>query len=129
MKAWQPLGLKRDAAQRHLRAALRKLAERVSLPPPPPSGLRQVTVMEGMSVGLFGVPREQARGWLAGSGCGDVYLRPFWSERTGEAVARGNFSLLWLRGQVERGARLWEGLRAEPGVCGCWSRGGTWPSG
>ena len=74
--------------------------------------------MEGVAVGMLGVPRGQARGWLGGSGCGNVFLRPYWSASTGEAVARSNFSLLWLRGQAEHGAKLWEGLNREKGVCG-----------
>ena len=74
--------------------------------------------MEGMAVGLLGVPRDQALQWLRGSGHGNVFLRPFWTDQTGLAVARTNFHLLWVRGQLQHGSKIWEATHAEPRVYG-----------
>jgi hypothetical protein len=67
---------------------------------------------------ILGVPRGQALHWLQGSGCGGLYIRPFWTASTGRAVARDNFSLLWVRGRVADGPRLWEALHSFVGVMG-----------
>ena len=116
-------GLKKDAAERATRAGLKKLATEMHLQPPPASGLQRFQAMEGIAVGIFGVPRDQAVQWLRGSGCGGVYLRPFWSAETGQAVARGNFGLVWARGQLHRGEQIWAAVRAEPGVVGLYAQG------
>ena len=67
---------------------------------------------------ILRVPRSQALQWLRGSGCGGLYLRPFWTERTGSSVAKENFSLLWVRGRLADGARLWDKIKDQPGVVG-----------
>ena len=93
-------------AQRDLTTALRKVAEAVQLPSSPPHQLRQVQLAHGAAYALLGVPRGQALQWLRGSGCGGLYLRPFWTASTRRAVAREDFSLLWLRGRIADGPRL-----------------------
>jgi len=105
-------------AEKAVRAGLRHLATALSLPEPPPHQLRQVEIQHGLVTGILGVPRPQAREWLRGSGCGGLYLRPFWTESTGEAVARHQFNLLWVRGQLEKGPQLWQALWDKPGVIG-----------
>jgi hypothetical protein len=109
---------KQQAAERAARKALRQVAEAMQLPEPPPHQLQQVQVAHGSVTGLLGVPRPQACQWLRGSGCGGVYLRPFWTERTGADVARSKFTLLWARGQGERGPELWKAFSNKPGVFG-----------
>ena len=67
---------------------------------------------------LLGVPRAEALQWLRGSGCEGLFIRPFWNPSTGDAVARSRFELVWLRGQLAMGARLWEALQDVLGVFG-----------
>ena len=116
-------GLKRDAAEKATRLGLKRLAETMKLPPPPTSGLQRFQAMEGAAVGIFGVPREQAMQWLCGSGCNGIYLRPFWTQETGTAVARENFALIWARGQHHQGEKIWAAVRSEPGVAGLLAQG------
>ena len=94
------------------RAGLRKTADMLHLQAPLPQHLKQVQVLHGGLVAILSVPRGAAREWLRGSGCGGLYLRPFWTPSTGAAVARTNFELLWVRGKLEDGPRLWEALHA-----------------
>ena len=54
----------------------------------------------------------------AGKRLWGLYLRPFWTESTGEAVAHHQFNLLWVRGQLEKGPQLWQALWDKPGVIG-----------
>jgi hypothetical protein len=119
-----PPAVRQQAAEKGARAALRKVAAAMELPDPPPHQLRQVQVAHGMLTAILGVPRGQACTWLRGSGCGGLYLRPFWTPSTGAAVDRKNFSLLWVRGRLQDGAQLWEALRAEHGFMGLLPSGG-----
>ena len=109
---------KQQAGERALRAAVRRVAEAMGVQAPAPSQLRQLQAMHGGIMALLGVPRGQARAWLQGSGCGGLYLRPFWTESTGSAAGRSQFSLLWLRDRLEDGPRIWEAVRQSPGVFG-----------
>ena len=111
MEAIIELGLRKDAAECATRAGLKKLATEMQLPVPPVSGSQRFETMEGLGWAFYGVPRDQAVQWLKGSGCGGVYLRPFWHAGTGAAVARG-FGLVWARGQLPRGAQIWAAVRA-----------------
>ena len=113
-----PPALQQAKAEKAARAGLRQIATALTLPEPPPHQLRQIVVQHGIISGILGVPRGQARDWLRGSGCGGLYLRPFWTESTGEAVARQHFSLLWVRGQLAKGPKLWQALWDKPGVVG-----------
>ena len=106
-------------AEKAARAALRKLAGAMQLPEPPgPQPLRQLVVQHGGVLAILAVPRGQAVEWLRGSGCGGLYLRPFWTSQTDDSVSRQRFSLLWLRGKADRGPGLWEAFRHKPGVVG-----------
>ena len=67
---------------------------------------------------MFGVPRPQAVQWLRGSGCGGLYLRPFWTEQSGAAVARDIFHLLWVRNQLAKGPAIWEAVKHFDAVVG-----------
>ena len=113
-----PPALQQTTAERAARGGLRQIAMALNLPEPPPHQLRQIVVQHGVVSGILGVPRLQAREWLRGSGCGGLYLRPFWTDSTGDLVARQNFSLLWVRGQLEQGPKLWQALWEKPGVVG-----------
>lgn len=117
-----PATRQRDA-ERAVRLALRKVAGIMQLPEPPPHNLRQVEVVNGGLLANLGVPRGQALAWLAGSGCGGLYLRPFWNAGTGEAVKRENFVLLWSRGGAERGPALWDTFHGKKGVVGLYLQG------
>lgn len=112
-----PTTRQRDA-ERATRAALRKVASSMGLPEPPLHQLRQVQVQHGGLLAILGVPKLQSRQWLAGSGCGGLYLRPFWHEHTGQAVKRENFQLLWARGIADQGPSLWDAFHSKPGVVG-----------
>ena len=72
--------------------------------------------MEDTLVGILTVPRQQARSWLRGSGCGGAYLRPFWTEQTAKEVQRDQFTLLWARGRRGAGPELWKALHDQPGI-------------
>ena len=118
-----PPATKQDTALRMVKSALTKLASVMQLQPPIFQQLRQVQLTHGSVLAIFGVPRDEAVQWLRGSGCGGLYLRPFWTENTGRTVARENFSLLWARGRVAEGPRLWEALKDERGVVGLLASG------
>jgi hypothetical protein len=114
-----PPATKQSNAEKAARAALRKLAAAMQLPDPPgPRPLRQVVVQHGGVVALLAVPKAQALHWLRGSGCGGLYLRPFWTGQTDASISRERFSLLWLRGKAERGPELWQTFKDKPGVVG-----------
>ena len=112
-----PTMRQRDAEQA-ARAALRKVAIAMGLPEPPRGQLRQVQVVHGGLLAILGVPRDQARRWLAGSGCGGLYLHPFWNHHTGADVKREHFTLLWARGKAEKGPMLWDIFHSKRGVMG-----------
>ena len=38
-------------------------------------------------------------------------LRDFWTESTGDTVGRSQFNLLWARGRLEDGPRIWEAIK------------------
>ena len=114
-----PPATKQGNAEKLLWGAVRKLAEAMQLPlPPGPRTLRQVVVQHGGVVALFAVPTSQAVEWLKGSGCGGLYLRPFWTAMTDSSIGRERFSLLWLRGQAERGPEIWKVFHRRDGVVG-----------
>ena len=64
------------------------------------------------------VPRLEACHWLRGSGCGGLYLRPFWTKSTSPTLEKHCFNLLWLRGQKTSAGMLWEKIHDLPGVYG-----------
>ena len=105
-------------AERLLRTAVKTVAKEMALPAPAGPQLRQLQETHGGIVGLLEVPRAEARAWLRGSGCGGLFLRPFWTKDTGSEVARDNFALWWVRGQAAAADRLWQALRDTPGFVG-----------
>ena len=107
-----------QAAEKALGAALRKAIQLNGLVEPPTLQLRQVQVAHGAVYGILAVPRAQARAWLRASGCGGLYMRPFWTPDTGDAVKRSQFTLLWVRGRSADGPRMWEVLREQSGFFG-----------
>lgn len=113
-----PPALQQSKAEQAARRGLRQLATALQLPEPPPHQLRQLQVQHGLISGILGVPVAQAREWLRGSGCCGLYLRPFWTNSTGEAVARHHFHVHWLRGHIDKGPKLWQALWDKPGVFG-----------
>ena len=113
-----PPATKALTGERLLRAAVRKVTAQLGFGDLAALQLRQVQVVNGAASALLSVPRAVARSWLRGSGCAGLYIRPFWTPSTGSAVARGNFSLLWLKGRSEMGHKLWEALRDIAGFYG-----------
>ena len=113
-----PPATKAAAGERALRVALRKVATAIGKVSPGNAQLRQVQPSQGAMFALLGVPRAEACHWLRGSGCEGLYIRPFWNPSTGKDVARSRFELLWLRGRLDMGPRVWEALREVPGVYG-----------
>jgi hypothetical protein len=114
-----PPATRQAAAEKALRAAIRKVAGSMGLVLPAVwSLLRNMQPTHGGVLAIMAVPRAEARSWLRGSGCGGVYLRPFWTAETGRAVQRDAFRLLWVRGRLADGPRLWEAIKDMPGVFG-----------
>jgi hypothetical protein len=114
-----PPATRQANAEKALHAAVRKLANEMHLQAPPGQhALRQVVVQHGSVLANLGVPREQALEWLRGSGCGGLYLRPFWTPQTAASIQRDKFSMLWLRGKADRGPEIWGIFRHRPGVAG-----------
>ena len=113
-----PPATKTAGGERALRAALRQMSSAMGQVAPHGVQLKQVQVAQGVVSSLVKVPRANACQWLKGSGCGGLYVRPFWTPSTGPEVARSRFSLLWLRGHLAAGPRLWEALREMPGFFG-----------
>ena len=114
-----PPATRQAGAERAAWVALRKLAEAMQLViPPGPKALRQVVVQHGGVMAILGVPRVQAAYWLRGSGCGGLYLRPFWTTQTDPSLSREHFSLLWLRGKADRGPEVWNALKHKEGFAG-----------
>ena len=113
-----PPATRAQQAERALRVALRTTAKEMAVHAPAGPQLRQVQVEHGGVVALLEVPREEARTWLKGSGCGGLYLRPFWTKDTGRDVSRDNFQLWWLRGVAAEAAAIWQALRHVEGFMG-----------
>ena len=118
MEFMLPPATRQKDAERLARKGLERLARELQLPSPAPSQLRNVQPTHGSLAAIFGVPRHLAMQWLRGSGCGGLYLRPFWTENSSEAVSRGKFELLWLRGKLAEGPRIWEAVKGIPSVVG-----------
>ena len=113
-----PPATKASAAERTMKAAIRKVAEAMGCSPPAPPQFSMVQTEHGGVVCLLGVPRSEARAWLRGSGLSGAFLRPFWTKDTGPEVQRDKFALQWLRGQAGEAERVWAALRDEPGFYG-----------
>lgn len=118
-----PPATKAAAAERALRATVRKVASIVVPGELSPVQLRQVQEAHGVAYALMGVPTAMARAWLRGSGCEGLYIRPFWTASTGKDVQRDKFSLLWVKAPLEAGPRLWQELQDISGVFGLYVDG------
>ena len=113
-----PPATKAATGERALKAALRRVSSLLGLAAPSGTQLRQMQVAQGVASALLGVPRLTACHWLRASGCGGLFIRPFWTPSTGAEVARSRFSLIWLRGHLAAGGRLWDALRDMTGFFG-----------
>ena len=113
-----PPATRQKDAERLARKGLEKIARELQLPSPAPQQLRYIQLTQGSLTAIFGVPRHLAVQWLRGSGCCGLYLRPFWTENSSETVARDRFELLWLRGKLGDGPRIWEAVKGLPSVVG-----------
>ena len=98
-----PPATRQAGAERAAWAALRKLAAAMQLAiPPGPQMLRQVVVQHGGFMALLGVPRGQAMQWLRGSGCGGMYLRPFWTAQIDASISQGKFLRVGCNAKVDQ---------------------------
>ena len=114
-----PAATKSDAGERALRATIRKVAAAAQLGETTMLQLRQVQAAHGAVYALMGVPSASARSWLRASGCEGLFIRPFWTEATGEDVRRDKFSLLWVKGgTLEVAPQLWQAVQDTPGFFG-----------
>ena len=113
-----PPATKAASGERALRAVVRKVVSMMGADGAAPFQLRQVQVTNGVASALLGVPTSSARLWLRSSGFEGLYIRPFWTPTTGAAVARDQFQLIWVKGQLAAGPRLWAGLHELPGFFG-----------
>ena len=105
-------------AERELRRALAKAAGAVGVPFGAEHRLQGLQPTHGGVLALLAVPRAQALRWLRGSGCGGLFIRPFWTKETGDELKRDRFNLLYLRGRRADAARVWEALHDLEGITG-----------
>ena len=113
-----PPSVKKDTAVRLARKAIEKAAQAMKLPSPAPHQLRQLQIDKDALYALLGVPRHHAVQWMRASGCGGLYLRPFWTEQSGAAMARDKYNLLWVRNQLTMGPTLWDAVKHFDSVVG-----------
>ena len=113
-----PPATRQKDAERLARKGLDKIAKELQLPSPAPHQLRNIQPTHGSVAAVFGVPRALAMQWLRGSGCGGLYLRPFWTENSSAEMARDRFELLWLRNKLADGPRIWGAVKDLPSVVG-----------
>ena len=111
-----PPATKQENAVRLMRAAVRRLAEKVKLDLPVQPQLRNVQAMQGLVTAIMGVPPLQALDWMRGSGFSGLFMRPFFTERTSLGLGKDQFKLLRARGSAAHGAKLWETIHDLPGV-------------
>ena len=112
-----PATRQRDV-ERLARKGLEKVAKEMQLPNPASHQLRNIQLTQGSVTAIFGVPRCNAVQWLRGSGCGGLYLRPFWTASSSSSMARDRFELLWLRNKLVDGPRIWGSVKDLPAVVG-----------
>lgn len=98
--------------------ALRKAAGAMDIVLTNAHRLQQVQVAHGAVYALLAVPRTEATRWLRASGCGGVFLRPFWTKDTSPELERNRFNLLWLRGQRDFAMKLWDAIHDMDGIFG-----------
>lgn len=68
---------------------------------------------------LVGVPRAQATRWMRGSGCGGLFVRPYYTDRTQPSLHRDLFRPLDVPRVLPRGAAaVWEALQNQEGFAG-----------
>ena len=113
-----PPATRAASSERALRAAVRKVVLMLSAGGAAPLQLRQVQTVNGVASALLGVPASSARQWLRCSGFEGLYIRPFWTSTTSATLARDQFQLIWVKGQLEAGPRLWTALHELPGFFG-----------
>ena len=106
-----PAARQRDA-ERLARKGLEKIAKELQLPSPAPHQLRNIQPTHGSVVCHV---LWQRSGY---SGCGGLYLTPFWTEDSSAAMARDCFELLWLRNKLADGPRIWGAVKDLPSVVG-----------
>ena len=80
--------------------------------------LQGVQPTHGGVLALLAVPRAEAMRWLRGSGCGGLFVRPFWTKDTAPALQRQQSNLLYLKGRRADAARVWGALHEVAGVYG-----------
>ena len=113
-----PPATRAASGDRALRAAVRKVVRLLDAGGSAAPPLRQVQTVNGVVSALLGVPTSSARQWLRCSGFEGLYIRPFWTPATSSALARDQFQLIWVKGQIEAGPRLWTALHELPGFFG-----------
>ena len=113
-----PPATRAASGERALRAAVRKVVQLLGAGGTAAPPLRQVQFVNGVASALLGVPTSSARQWLRCSGFEGLYIRPFWTPATSAALARDQFQLVWVKGQLEAGPRLWTALHELPGFFG-----------
>ena len=120
-----PAVKERGARQEAMRA-LRKAAGAMGIALTGAHRLEQVQAAHGGIFALLAVPRSEAKRWLHASGCGGLFLRPFWTKDTSPELDRNRFNLVWPRGHRQSGfgmpSKTWTAS------LGCWGTAGMWPS-
>lgn len=113
-----PPATKQENAVRLMRAAVRRLAEKMKLDLPVQPQLRNIQAMQGLVTAIMGVPPAQALEWMRGSGFSGLLVRPFFTERTSKDLGKDRYKLLRARGSAAHAAQLWETIHDLPGVFG-----------
>ena len=113
-----PPATRQRHAERELKRALAKLAGAVGVVFSPAHRVQNLQPTHGGAVAILAVPRAEALRWLRGSGCGGLFVRPFWTKDTAPALQRERFNLLYLRGRRADAARVWDAVHDVNGVLG-----------
>eukprot|EP00667_Euglena_gracilis_P003624 EG_transcript_3634 len=113
-----PAALRQRHALQETNKALRRAAGAVGIAFGSAHRLQQVQVTHSSVLALMAVPRPEARQWLRASGCGNLFVRPFYTQDTAPELERSRFNMLWLRGHRASASRLWESVHDIQGVYG-----------
>jgi len=113
-----PPATRQRQVEQYAKRALVALSKEMGIMYGPAHRLQQVQATHGGLVAILAVPRDEAARWMRGSGCGGLFVRPFWTSATSSALDRANFNLVWLRRRREDAAAVWSQLHGLDGFAG-----------
>ena len=113
-----PPATRQRQVEQAAKRALAAVAHEMGIAYGPAHRLQQVQATHGGLVAILAVPRDEAPRWLRGSGCGGLFVRPFWTSATSSTLDRAKFNLVWLRGRRDDAAAVWARLHTLEGFAG-----------